>query len=424
MKNILKQKYLNHKELVHNFLWRGLQIFSKQGISFIIFFLVSKLLTSYEFGIYNYILAIIFFLIMFGDFGISAATSKYVAEYNEVDKFKLRSVLFNSFFIIFVVTLIVISLTLLFGPIYLKDKYEYVILLLPIIFLSPMIAVYDGIYRGLKRFKELALISVSVGFFSVILVYYLIYSYGLIGALLAQNIFYITLLLSLALRYKDFDYKFNKKIINEIGSYGIIYGFATLGYYLFSRVDILILGHYGYINEIGVYEVLNKIFMILFMPFSILGQVIAPNFTVFFSKKEYSKILLKFKKYLAISLITALLFALVTYFTFPFIIKFFFANYYNELFFKLLLPSVLIYSLQVYTVYINSGIIVATGHAKLMTYLNFWIGGFNLILALILVKLFGFIGVIYATVFSLIIGTVVLHTQYYLNLKKLINHEE
>src|SRR3989344_5375397 len=100
MKYFIKNNYLEHKETIHNFIWRSLQIFGKQGITFFIFIICAKLLTSNEFGVYNYILAAIFFLIIFGDFGISAATSKYVAEYSVTDKDKLRYILFNSLIII------------------------------------------------------------------------------------------------------------------------------------------------------------------------------------------------------------------------------------------------------------------------------------------------------------------------------------
>src|SRR3989344_3026325 len=156
---MLKKTYTNHKETIDNFIWRSLQIFGKQGISFLIFILSAKLLIPYEFGIYNYVLAIIFFFIMFGDFGISTATSKYVAEYNVTDKEKLKSILFNSGVLILGLTIIITIITLIFGKLYLQDKYIYVLYLLPIIFLAPMTSLYDGIYRGLKKFKQLAIIS-------------------------------------------------------------------------------------------------------------------------------------------------------------------------------------------------------------------------------------------------------------------------
>src|SRR3989344_2031084 len=155
MNHIIKIKYHQHKETINNFIWRSLQVFGKQGIIFLIFILCAKLLIPYDFGIYNYVLAIIFFLIIFGDFGISTATSKYVAEYNLTDKEKLKGVLFNSGIVILGLTIIITVLTLIIGPFYLKDKYLYVLYLLPLVFLAPMTSLYDGIYRGLKKFKQL-----------------------------------------------------------------------------------------------------------------------------------------------------------------------------------------------------------------------------------------------------------------------------
>src|SRR3989338_4322157 len=116
---MLKNKYLQHKETIHNFIWRSLQVFGKQGITFLIFILAARLLSQFEFGIYNYVLAIVFFLILFGDFGISTATSKYVAEYNITNKNKLKAVLFNSGIIILSLTILITILTLTFGPSYL-----------------------------------------------------------------------------------------------------------------------------------------------------------------------------------------------------------------------------------------------------------------------------------------------------------------
>src|SRR3989339_1979664 len=113
MQKLIHKHYQRHKETIHNFIWRSIQIGAKQGITFLIFILCAKLLSPYDFGIYNYALAIVFLLIIFGDFGISTATSKYVAEYNVTDKKKLKAVLFNSGIIILGLTILITVLTLI-----------------------------------------------------------------------------------------------------------------------------------------------------------------------------------------------------------------------------------------------------------------------------------------------------------------------
>lgn len=418
---MLKKTYNNHKETIHNFIWRVLQILGKQGLIFLIFIFCAKLLTPYDFGIYNYALAIVFFLIMFGDFGISTATSKYVAEYNAVDKEKLKYVLFNSGIVILGLTIIITVLTLLIGPWYLKDKYVYVLYLLPLIFLAPMTSLYDGIYRGLKKFKQLSIISIIIGVIAIPIVYYFVKSYGLIGALIAQNIFYFTLLLALGFGYEEFHFKLNKKIMKEIGTYGFIYGVAIIGNYLFIRFGILILGYYNYIEEIATYELLNKIFMILILPFSILGQVIAPNFTELSAKKDFIKIYSKLKKYTFYFFFIGLILGALCYLIIPYFIKEFFSNYYNTLFFKIFPFITLIFITNVWVATIDAGILVPTGYANLMAKFYLALGIFGSILSLILINFLGYVGVIYSFTICSFLMAFGLRIFYFHQIKKKIN---
>lgn len=395
----IKEVYDNHKENIHNFIWRATQIFGKQGITFLIFILAAKLLSPYLFGIYNYVLAIIFFLIMFGDFGISTATSKYVAEYNVIDKEKLKSVLFNSGIIILGLTTLISLITIFFGKFYLGDKYVYVLYLLPLVFLAPMTSLYDGIYRGLKKFKQLSIISIIVGTFSLSFIYIFIKQYGLIGALIAQNLFYFILFAALAFGYKEFHFKLNKKIIKSIGCYSFIIGISSLGFFLYTRIGVLILGHFDYIIEIGYYEIITKIFLILAIPFTILGQVIAPNITEQTSKKKHDLVRIEFVKYLFVSVFLGIILALIIFFTLPIIMRVFLSEYLNQNFLKMLTLLLIIFPLTATSGLLANGFIVATGKAK-YSLLTIPFGIVNVFLSFIFVINFGFLGVIYAMMIS------------------------
>jgi len=282
-----------------------------------------------------------------------------------------------------------------------------------------MTSLYDGIYRGLKKFKTLAIISTIIGVLSIPVVYFLVKQYGLIGALIAQNLFYLVLLIGLALGYREFHFKLNKEVMKQIGNYSFVFGIATLGYYLFSRIDILILGHFGYIKEIATYELLNKIFLILLTPFAIIGQVIAPNFTELYVKKKYKTIQTKFKKYILISLLSSILFGIILYMGFKIFIPIFFNEYNNGIFLLMILPVTLTYLIQVYCTYINAGIIVSTGYAKLMVYISSWLGLLNILLSLILLQHFSYMGVIYANLISNIMGIILLHMIFYIKINNL-----
>jgi O-antigen/teichoic acid export membrane protein len=192
---------------------------------------------------------------------------------------------------------------------------------------------------------------------------------------------------------------------------------AILGNYLFIRFGILILGHYNYIEEIATYELINKIFMILLLPFSLLGQVVAPNFAILSAKKENKRIYDKSIKYTIIFLIIGLVLGLIFYFILPFAFKIFFLNYFTKPYFKItFLLSLVIFVTNVWAATFDAGILIPTGHAKLMAKFYIAIGILGSILSLVLVNYIGFIGVILSMAISSFIMVVGLRTLYFRNL--------
>jgi O-antigen/teichoic acid export membrane protein len=419
MKTLINKKYNSHRETISNFIWRSLQVIGKQGITFLIFILCAKMLTPYDFGIYNYVLAIIFFLIIFGDFGISSATSKYVAEYNAIDKEKLKYVLFNSGIIILGLTIIISILTLLIGPWYLKDKYIYVLYLLPLIFLAPMTSLYDGVYRGLKKFKQLSIISILVGVLAIPMVYYFVKSHGLIGALIAQNIFYFALLLALGFGNRDFHLKWNRLVMKEIGQYSLIVGIANAGLLLYSHIGTLILGQFNYIEEIAYYEIIIKIFNFLILPSMLLATVIAPNNTNKFSIKKYKQLKKNLLRESLFLFIVGLFCAGIFYIISPFLFENFLSHYDINLLTKILNLLLILIPLRFFSSYITIGYMVSGGFARINATLLVFFGILNLILGIIFVNLFGFIGIIYATLICQLMFISIKDIYFYYLLNKL-----
>ena len=109
LKELVLKKFKKNKELSQSFIWRLIQVLGKQGTSAIMFFIATLFLTKEDMGIYNYVFSVLALLVIFSDFGISTATSKYVTEYNTVNKEKLNKVLFNSGLIIVLISIIEIG---------------------------------------------------------------------------------------------------------------------------------------------------------------------------------------------------------------------------------------------------------------------------------------------------------------------------
>lgn len=418
---MINKFYNNHKETIANFSWRVLQTFWKQWVVFLVFFLCAKLLTPYDFGIYNYLLAIIFFLIIFSDFGISQSASKYVAEYNTIDKDKLKYILFNSLIVILGLGSLVSIIFLIVAYFWFYKYFIYLIYLLPLIFLAPLTSLYDGIYRWLKQFKKLSVITTVVWVLSIVYIYFLVSIYGLVGALIAQSLFYLVLLVGLALWYREFKVWLDKDLIKKVFSYWVVIWIWSIWYFLYSRVDIIILWQFWYIEEIAYYEIIDKIFMILIIPFTILAQVIAPNITALYSKWEIWKIKDKLKKFSILLFGTWIIISIILYFLFPIILKIFLFEYYNEI--MILCFTILLFLLPTKIIWIfqNQAFITSTWYAGIIAKTAIFFGLLNLILNLILINIYWFIWVFIAT---LIVHTLNIITQIFLFNNLLNKHEK
>lgn len=419
--NMLNKTYRIHKETIHNFLWRSLQTLGKQGITFFIFLLSAKMLSPYEFGIFNYVLAIIFLLVIFSDFGISTATSKFIVEYNVSDKEKVRLVLFNSGIIIFFFAAIISIIMFFFGRYYLGDKYLYVSYLLPLIFLVPITSLYDGIYRGIKQFKFVAIISLIVGIISLIFVYILIERFGLMGALISQNLFYLLLFLALGFGYRDFCLKVDKEVIKDIGKYSLVIGIGSIGYILYFRIDTLFLGYYGYIIELGYLEIINKLFSMIVIPLYIFSQVIAPNITRYFARKEYKIVLKKYIKFILLSFILAIIITSLSYLLLPLLLDVFLKKYSNLIMlqmFNLMMPILFV---ALFTGIIPQSFIIPTGHYKIITILFLIFGLLKIILNYIFINSIGYIGIIYSSIIVVFFSNMLILILYYNKLKEKVN---
>ncbi|MFA5248483.1 MAG: oligosaccharide flippase family protein [Patescibacteria group bacterium] len=409
--------YLKNRTIIHNFVWRVLQIFGKQGITFLILFLCAKLLTPYDFGIYNYTLAAIFFLIIFGDFGISTATSKYVAEFNTTDKEGLKLILFNSLIPILLFGTCISLVVIVFGRLFFgDDKYKFVLYVLPLIFLMPISSLLDGIFRGLKKFKILSIASLLIGLSSTVFVYILINKYGLIGALISQNIYYTLLVVVLLVIYRKLYFKFSISLIKKISTYAFLVGVANIGYFLYTKVDLIMLGKFKYVIETGYYGLISTLFSLSLMLFAILGHVIAPNNIELKIHNKNEQIKRNVKKFIFILPVIGVFMSLILYLLVPLIIRYFLPNYDNPVFFNIFHIFLFVIPIAVLEASLSNGFITPLGHVSILTKAIIIGGVLNIVFNFIFLHYFGYIGIILSTV---IVHNVINITKIYIFWKKI-----
>jgi O-antigen/teichoic acid export membrane protein len=393
---MLKNK--KSKETINNFSWRVLQIFGKQGVTFMIFFISAYFLTTREFGLFGYLMAIVSLLMIFCDFGISTATSKYVAEYKSKKDKNINKILFSSLILILGITAIISFFIILLGKNIFNENYIYILYFLPYLFLVPLASVLDGIYSGLKEFKKLSIISCLVGLFVLGTSYFLIKNYLFFGAIISQNLLYLLLVLFLILFEKNWVIKFDKIIFKKIGKYSFLIGLSSVGYFLYSRIDIIILGNFNFFEEIGYYEIINKLFQLSLILFSTFGIVIAPNMIERFVKKKYNLIFKDIKKTIITSFLLGLILSSFFIIIIPFIINLFLNQYYTPDFLLIFYLFLLTLPLAIVEAVLAKGFITPLGYIKILT-ITILIGGIlNVFLDIIFINLFGFLGVILTTV--------------------------
>ncbi|MCK4540381.1 oligosaccharide flippase family protein [Candidatus Parcubacteria bacterium] len=415
---MLKQKYRQHKEIIDNFLWRILQILGKQGTVFLIFFVSAKFLLPENFGLLNYLMAIIALFMIFCDFGLSSSISKYSAEYKNKDKNKLPDLLNSSLLIIFGLSFLVSFIIVFCGQKIIGNNL--LLYFIPYIFLYPITSLFDGYYRGIKEFKKISIITIFSGIISILLSFVLISKYLFIGAIISQNLFFILLGFLFFITKKKEKISFNKEIARQVIKYGLVIGIINVLFFLYTKVDIIILKYFGYIVEIGYYEIVNKIFMILLIPFVIIGQVIAPNITKLYSDKKYQIVKKKFWQYMIFFSIISFVLAIFVYFIFPIILKIALFKYFTNdtiLIFQFL---ILLFPLKAVAAIINHAHTVPTGNAKFSMWTMIPAGIANVFLDFIFIAKYGFIGVVYSTIICYIFATVSFIILYYLKLNKLI----
>jgi len=410
--------YKKNKVIFHNFIWRGLQIASKQGTLFIFTLIAAKLLSVDDFGKFTYYFTTILLLTMLSDFGLSSAISKYTAEYNYKDKQKINSLTTSSLVLLAAISIIIIVFSGLIGSYFLEDS-QLMYILLPLVFLVPATSVFDGIFRGLENFKTLTKISSLTTILSILPFYWSIKSFGVSGLAWAYLIFYFLLLCLTVIFYahingKKFgEFNFNVYITRQVLNYSYYLGLAALSYFMFSRFTIILMGHFGFIEQVAYYELISRFEAIFLLPFFIAGHVFAPKITALYAKEKpgkFYKVLKKTRNYTLLSSITS---AIIFLGIVLIVIQFYFGNYDTPSFRIILLIESFLFIIKSYSVVIDFGFVISTGYGHLMAYRYLIIAVINIALSLLLNNYLGYLGIIISMFFCHILMTLSLHLKFF-----------
>ncbi len=405
-----------NKILFKNFFWRSSQTLLKSVLSISILLISLSYLTSVEYGIITYISSIMMLFIIVCDFGISASASKYTAEYSALQSDNEKKVFGSASVIIIILATISSLFIIIFGSKLFHNYYKYILVLIPNLYITPFISLLDGIYRGKKKFKDLFFRNIYACGFAIGISFILIMKYKLFGAVLSvaaiQFIYLIGLLFSAPISTRGF----NSDVMRKIAKYAMYIGIANVSYFMYTRIDILIMEKFGYMVEIGYYGIIDNIFNFILMPSIILGQTIAPDASRWSSMKEYNKLREKFRLSAIYGLPLSIVTAILIYIFFIVILNQWGSKYNDESFIQILKILSFLLPLKIWGSFTANAFITPSGYAKILSVLTFLGGLSNIILDLVLIKYYGFVGVFLAT---LIVHSICISLSNFIYFKKL-----
>jgi O-antigen/teichoic acid export membrane protein len=279
--------------LVGDTVWRTLQVIAEVVSQFFIFFFVAKWLEPQDFGLYSLVTAIVYFFRIFSDFGFSKSGSKYLAEhFARGEKGHPKSIILGSLILsalfLSVVCLLYLASAGLIGRI--EQNHELTSLIrfsAPLLLFMTLWLLLDGLYRGARSIRALAVIDISCKLLQVgsLVLFVGFFDYGVKGAIAGLTIGYLWfavagLFFLVKWIYRPLEEKtVLRPAMKKVLSYGFTNGLMALAIYCYTRVDLLILGYFHDAGEVGKYNFANGIINLPFFFLAAYTAVVAPVIT-------------------------------------------------------------------------------------------------------------------------------------------------
>jgi len=274
-------------------IWRTLQVISEVVVQSFIFFFVAKWLDPRDFGLYSLITAIVYFFRIFSDFGFSRSSSKYLAEnFAKGEKGNPKSIILASLLLSFVfltvVCLIYVGTAGLIGKLEHDEQLSSLIIFsTPFLFFATLFLLLDGLFRGARSIKPLAIIDITSKIlqFSLLILFIGFFDYGVKGAIAGITIGYIWfaivgLIYLIRKIYRPIKEHLDlKPAVKNVLTYGFTNGMMALAIFLYTRIDILILGYFYEASEVGKYNFAIGIINLPFFFLAAYAAVVAPVIT-------------------------------------------------------------------------------------------------------------------------------------------------
>jgi O-antigen/teichoic acid export membrane protein len=227
--------------------------------------------------------------------------------------------------------------------------------------------------------------------------YALVRALGVRGALLTQAVLQGVLLVLLARGWRVHTARVDWRGVGEVVRYGAWIGLANAGYYLYTRIDVFLMGQFGYLAEIAPYELVTRALMLAALPFIVFGQALAPRVASRVATDGAATVLPDIRRHVLVSVGLGFVLAAALYLGFPPLIRAALPDYASPallisvVLLALLLPS------RCWDALLCQGYIVPAGMARILTVTTLAGGLVNVLGDWVALRWFGYAGVIWTT---------------------------
>ncbi len=398
---------IKENENYKNVFWIYFFSYLAAPLAYIIKIIFARNLTLEEFGLLYSIIGFYLMLSIFVNWGLPQTFNYYGVKYFEQNNYKkFNNLIYFSFIFQSIITIVLIILIIILNK-YLESTYfsyensnKYLLgFIIYFIFLN-LNANLKHIYISLGEVKKFKTIEINILLSSIILIPIILLNSNIISAIIILTIpqiivfiYYFILLFKINNKIKIVKNKIctleNKKILSY--STNIFLGVAAL--LLITRIDIIIITKFIGVVEVGIYEVIFSISMIIATLILPILQVLFPNISKYEKEVKIVRSMI-FKSYSLIIFLSLIIITPIFIFSEE-IISFLFGNSFVNFSIE---TKIMIIAIFFYIIFQSNFSILSGLNELKKRNLILLIGGtLNIILNILLIKKLGFIGVFIST---------------------------
>ncbi|RJP56600.1 MAG: hypothetical protein C4541_12120 [Candidatus Auribacter fodinae] len=413
--------------IARNTIWRLLQLTALGLGSIVINAFLTRRLPTPDYALWVLAFSILGIFYLFADFGLNQTMAKYTAEYSITAKDKLSALVTTGLVNLGANALIACLSILILSPViehFMNQPGLTRLLIIGSIFIISRVGMemVGGILRGLHDFAIPSKISAVVTCVEIV-VYYIWFSLSdisLTAIFVVRSLFFlIQFILIYSLFYFQYARKyfsirinlFDKEIFISIIKYCLPIGFSFLSYYLYTKVDILILGIFSPDEEIARYNVADLLFQLPLMGLAAYISVISPKVTNVFYAKQHERMQHIFSLSITLVTIPMTLFTVLFFAVPEFILNIIFPQYVSaSVLLRILAPLLILKGIGQVAA---GGFLVSTGHPRILAIITAVGAVMNVIFDLLLIPPFGAEGAFVTT--TVIHSLAILFSLYYIS---------